>query len=200
MRSHRSWAPALALVACVSTALPAFAIPVVNGDFEAGNLTGWTLSGDTSFIGVEAGVGRNGSFAAFFGPDPVGGISQVLATQAGTSYRVSFWLALDDSATPNAFSWSWNGVTQGGALSNGVAFDYILKGGNVTAYGRSIDAELQLRQPAVVLAAGRRHGHCGAGASAGALADGRAAVPGGVAAAQLSAALPRLQNKQGDIS
>ncbi len=135
MRPHRFWAPALVLAVCAAAAAPAFAIPVANGDFEAGDLSGWTVTGDAAFIGVEAGVGHNGSFGAYFGPDPFGGISQDLATQAGTTYHVSFWLALDDSATPNAFSWAWNGVNQGAGLSNSATFDFSLMGGDVTATG-----------------------------------------------------------------
>lgn len=97
---------------------------VVNGGFETGTFAGWTQTGDTGFTGVDPFVARTGSFGAFFGPTAVGGISQSFATAASTVYRVSFSLSLTDSAQPNSFSWSWNGVNQAPSFSNAAAFGY----------------------------------------------------------------------------
>lgn len=97
---------------------------LVNGGFETGDLSGWTLGGDTGFIGVAEAIGRSGNFGAFFGPENIGSIAQSFATVAGVGYRVNFWLALDDSAVPNSFSWSWNGATQGLVLTDAAAFNY----------------------------------------------------------------------------
>jgi hypothetical protein len=53
---------------------------------------------------------HSGTFAAFFGPvDSNGFISQDLATMAGGSYNLSFWLS-DDSGGPDHFEVSWNGM------------------------------------------------------------------------------------------
>jgi MYXO-CTERM domain-containing protein len=114
-------APLAFVAACLVT--PAHADIVANGGFESGDFTGWTQSGDTAFNGVASGIGLAGSNGAFFGPDPLGSIMQALATTTGQRYEVSFWLALDDSAQPNDFSWSWDGVTIG-SLSNSAGFDF----------------------------------------------------------------------------
>ena len=104
-RTWKQMALCLALAACLSFARPASAGSVVNGDFETGNFTGWTQSGDTSFTGVGnaatlAGLGgsvHSGTFAAYFGPGGgsrgLGFITQTLATTPGTDYTLDFWLA-----------------------------------------------------------------------------------------------------------
>jgi hypothetical protein len=83
---------------------------VTNGDFETGGFTGWTQSGDTTATGVGnaatlAGLGgsvHGGNYAAYFGPvSGLGYISQTMATTAGTTYTLRFWLAhpFTDSGT-----------------------------------------------------------------------------------------------------
>jgi hypothetical protein len=71
---------------------------VTNGGFETGDFTGWTQSGNTSFTAVSTtfdGTGpHSGTYAAHFGPNTgLGFISQALATTAGASYTLTFWLA-----------------------------------------------------------------------------------------------------------
>lgn len=105
--------PVLAAAAlAVAAALPAQA-SIVNGGFETGDFTGWTVLGGADYTGVDPFAARSGAFGAFFGEEaPGSSIEQSFATTAGASYLVEFWIQLDDSAVPNAFAWSWNGVTQ----------------------------------------------------------------------------------------
>jgi hypothetical protein len=69
-----------------------------NGDFETGDFTGWTQSGDTSFTSVITGTAdgtriHSGTHAAEFGPSALGFLSQTLGTTAGASYTLTFWLS-----------------------------------------------------------------------------------------------------------
>ena len=105
----RSTATALAVAASLSFAVSgAFAAGpelVSNGDFETGDFSGWTetpLNGATLY-GVDGLGPHNGSYAAYFGAlDPYDTISQTIATVAGTSYTVSFYLDNSDSAAGEA--------------------------------------------------------------------------------------------------
>ncbi len=112
----------LAIVLCAA-APSTFANLVSNPGFETGDFTAWTQSGDTTFTGVDDSNPHSGTFAAFFGPFFSNGfISQDLATMAGGSYDLSFWLT-DDSTGPDHFEVSWNGVVIFSLDSPG-AFDY----------------------------------------------------------------------------
>jgi PEP-CTERM motif len=125
-----------ALAAAFALAAPlAHAGLVINGDFETGDLSGWTQTGNTDSFGVDPFAAQSGTFGAFFGPEQPGTLSQSIATVAGQSYKVDFWLQLDDSAQPNSFSWSLGGVTQTPNLVNVNGFDYQEFSATVTATG-----------------------------------------------------------------
>lgn len=119
---------------------------VVNGDFENGSLDGWSLTGDTSYAGVAESVGRAGSFGAYFGPEETASLSQVIDTVAGTRYAVRFWLALDDSAEPNAFSWSWNDDVQL-VLADVAAFDFLAYTATFTAVASTATLQFNFSNP-----------------------------------------------------
>jgi hypothetical protein len=96
---------------------------VQNGDFETGDFSFWTLTGDASgnsslvddgsITGVTPYDGNYCADLSEFGS--VADLSQTLPTQAGEHYLLSFWLANVDvfgfGTSPNEFLVSWNGNT-----------------------------------------------------------------------------------------
>jgi hypothetical protein len=82
---------------------------VTNCGFETGDFTGWTLGGDTTFMGVSASYANSGNFGAFLGP--VGSDSSLsqLVGDNSTRYEISFYLE-NTGSSPNDFTALWNGV------------------------------------------------------------------------------------------
>src|SRR5262249_11876292 len=82
---------------------------------ETGNFAGWTLSGPgPNFVD---GMPHSGNFAAWLGA--VGGdahLSQVLATVAGSSYHLQYWLDHPRGGTPHDLSVQLNGLTIPGSV------------------------------------------------------------------------------------
>lgn len=112
---------------------------VSNGGFETGDFSGWSVSGNITpclFVGTgndprcipTTGIGAHtGSYAAELGN--AGGdasLTQNLATTAGATYELTFWLASQAYGTPaNDFSVSWDNQTIYSAV-NLNAFGYTL--------------------------------------------------------------------------
>lgn len=135
-----------AIAAALVYAAPASATNLVtNGGFEAGDLSGWTLTGNTSFSGVDTSTVHSGNFAGYFGQvGSTGTLSQTLSTVAGQTYTISFWLE-DDGGTPSSFDASFGG-NELLALSNPDAFDYTLYSYSLTASSASTLLSFTFRQ------------------------------------------------------
>jgi hypothetical protein len=88
---------------------------VNNGSFETGDFTGWTLTGNTGFMGVQCpGPGptvAQGNCSAFAGPvGSIGTLSQNLSLVVGNHYFLTFAF-LPDGGTPSSFSATLAGTT-----------------------------------------------------------------------------------------
>jgi PEP-CTERM motif len=89
---------------------------IVNGGFETGDFTGWTIGGNTAgtFVGPPYdGVGfpYSGDHAAVLGAiGAFGTMSQTFATVPGTEYLLTIWAA-NGEGPPNEVSITLNGMT-----------------------------------------------------------------------------------------
>jgi hypothetical protein len=114
---------ALTAVAALSLVPPAKANLIVNGGFETGNFSGWTVTPapSGSNIGVGHGEGApDSTLGALFGGLGPGSdaISQTFATTPGAFYTLSFFYRVNDTTftANNAFNVLWNGVSIPGGL------------------------------------------------------------------------------------
>jgi hypothetical protein len=112
--ASRSLAIVVAVIGLtVAAAGPVHATPinlVTNGSFETGDFTGWTLSGNTGFTGVECpGARPDGSCDAFLGPVGSDGTLSQTITTTPSSYNVDFYFK-PDGGTASDFSASFGGV------------------------------------------------------------------------------------------
>ncbi len=98
------------VAACVACGSAAATELVINGGFETGDLTGWSLFGLHGFPSVSSGffngenIERSGAYGLLIGPPdfPGGGIEQIISASIGDVVTVSFWLHTDGSL-PNSF-------------------------------------------------------------------------------------------------
>src|SRR6202011_3988465 len=81
----------------ITASAPARAELVVNGGFETGDFTGWTVS-DPNGIVIDNTDPNSGNADASLGTGgATGTLSQTLATTAGTLYQISYFLHNQDS-------------------------------------------------------------------------------------------------------
>lgn len=90
---------------------------VVNGDFESGDLSGWSMVGLGGVVGVTSADKWEGQFGTGFSAALPRGIEQLLHTDAGASYAVEFWLRHAGPAD-NFFSFNWDGGLVEHSLAN----------------------------------------------------------------------------------
>lgn len=115
---------------------------VLNGGFETGDFTNWSATIDPVYDGVDVQMPLEGTYAAYFGNGRVSTLSQTLATVAGTTYKVSFWLQKEvdaNGSTTNSFFDAAFGSDVLSTLTNSSAFDYTLFEFSVMATGASTD-------------------------------------------------------------
>jgi hypothetical protein len=111
---------------------------VTNGGFETGNFSGWTQSGDLSFTSVSSSLTHSGTYAARVGPSGpgLGFLTQTLATTAGVTYTLDFWLANPSGGSGTEWLVRVGGVTLAD-VTNSSAFGYTHYTFTFTATGSS---------------------------------------------------------------
>jgi hypothetical protein len=111
----------LAICAQVGTASAA----LVNGGFETGDFTGWSIDSVSNWALVMDSGSKEGTYHAELGTyGSVGTLSQTFSTTAGQAYSVKYWLA-NDLSGDNSFQALWNNsAIQATALTNVNAFGY----------------------------------------------------------------------------
>ncbi|MGH7952388.1 MAG: choice-of-anchor tandem repeat GloVer-containing protein [Limisphaerales bacterium] len=89
---------------------------LLNGGFETGTFTNWTLSGysnTSTRVTTGSTFVHSGRYGAELAAPASGGVygflSQTLATTSGGSYLISFWLDRLFDSIPNDFQVLWNG-------------------------------------------------------------------------------------------
>jgi hypothetical protein len=147
----RKFTVALVLVASLLFAQSAAAVNlVINGGFETGDFSNWTLSGNTptNFFSVRNVDPHTGTYALYAGPETtLGYISQTLATTPGQAYELSFWVynpGLFGEWQPNEVVVNWGGTAVSDQVNIPIE-DYTEYRVNVLASSTSTDLMVGFR-------------------------------------------------------
>jgi hypothetical protein len=137
----------LALALLVSSVRQANA-GIINGGFETGDFTGWTVDPHPSFPEyIVTSPVHSGTFAAQIAgfsssPDT---LSQTVSTTLGQHYTLSFWREVDDGNRVTSLALSWDNVTIFSELNNGAqpytqfSFDVVGTGSDTLVFTTAND-------------------------------------------------------------
>ena len=144
----RSLAAVTFLVAALGISSQTSADLIVNGGFETGDFTGWSLAGNSGFISITTNA-HSGQHAASFGAigsDTNLSQTQNLSTTAGATYVLSYWLTNLGGPT-NDFSVDWGGsLVTGSSLLNAQPFAYTQFSFDVVATSAMTALQFNFRQ------------------------------------------------------
>jgi hypothetical protein len=135
------------VIAFVASAIAPAAELVVNGGFETGDFSGWTLTGNTAFTGVDPNFAYSGNFGAKLGPIGSDGyLSQTLPTVPGGTYVLSY--AFENlGGVPNDFGVFWGGVlVPGSDFLNAPSFPGRTFSATLTAPAPNTEVRFYFRQ------------------------------------------------------
>lgn len=109
MKIRTLLASAAILGACLAAGAAGAQNLVNNGGFETGDFSGWSPGGGAVQNAVACGsCVHAGAFGASFSGEQMSPLGQSLATMAGATYTVSFWLNRLGEM-PNSVSLTWDG-------------------------------------------------------------------------------------------
>jgi hypothetical protein len=133
----------------------ASALMVVNGGFETGDTTVWTVTfaASGSMLGVATTSPNSGTYSALFGAwnSQYDSIAQNLATTAGQQYTLSFFLR-NNGVGNDSFQALWDGTAVLDITPSTSEFDYTQFNFNVTATAASTPLEFRAYDnPALLL-------------------------------------------------
>jgi hypothetical protein len=141
----------LACALLVMAAPSAYANMVVNGGFETGDFTGWTVSAGATGVttaGFDGFSPHSGTYFADLGNvGCCGSLSQSFTTTPGQILTLNYFLAAD-GGTPSHFQANWNGsAIAGSILDNSASSGYIQHTFNLVATGADTLTFLERNDP-----------------------------------------------------
>jgi len=125
---------------------------IVNGGFETGDFTGWTVAAGSTFVTTSPFDGyspHSGTYFAALGNQfNNGSLSQTIADTPGQNLTLNYFLAAD-GGTPSYFEADWNGSTiLGSVLTNSAASGYIEHTFSLVSTGSDVLSFLERNDPA----------------------------------------------------
>ena len=123
---------------------------IVNGGFETGNFSGWTVDAGATGVSDAGGLGgydpHSGSYFAYLGNvGGLGSLSQSFADMAGRTYTFSYYLA-SNGTTPSEFAAEFDGRTLVDVV-NPASAGYTLYSFSVTGTGHDSITLLERNDP-----------------------------------------------------